>query len=97
MSGMHVLQIEHNVEDFATWKRDAFDADPLGRAAMGVRRHRVACLGADPNYVFIELEFDTRAEADATEAALRRLWRNPLARIGAPIARIAEMVEVKEY
>jgi hypothetical protein len=94
---MPILQIEHQVGDFATWKRNAFDADPLGRAKSGVRRHRVAQSASDPNYVLIELEFASMPEAEAMQAALKNLWRNPLAQIGSPTARIIETVEAKDY
>lgn len=94
---MHVLQIEHRVADFDAWKRSAFDADPLNRAMMGVRRHRVARGLDDPNQVMIELEFDGPTEAEAMAAALRRLWRDPLATIGSSTTRIAQIIESKDY
>src|SRR3977135_1269826 len=94
---MPVLQIQHQVADYESWKRNAFDADPMGRARSGVRRHRISRSASDPNYVFIELEFASMPEAEAMHAALRNLWRNPLAQIGSPTARIFETVEAKEY
>jgi hypothetical protein len=94
---MHVLQIEHQVEDFGTWKGLAFDADPLGRAGMSVRRHWIARATDDPNRLLIQLEFDSKTEAETMDAALRRLWSNPLVKIGVPTTRIAEIVEVREY
>ena len=77
--------------------RNAFDADPIGRVRSGVRSHRVAQAAADPNYVMIDLEFGTMPEAEAMHAALRKLWTNPLARIGSPTARIIENVETRDY
>jgi len=94
---MPTLHIEHQVGDFDTWKRNAFDADPLGRAKAGVVRHRVFQSTSDPNYVLIDLEFASLPEAEAMEKALRNLWRNPLAHIEGPSARIIETVEAKEY
>ena len=94
---MPILHIEHQVADFDTWKRNAFDTDPLGRAKSGVRRHRISLDANDPNYVLIELEFASMPETEAMHAALRNLWRNPLAQIGGPTARIIETVEAKEY
>ena len=94
---MPVLHIEHQVGDFDTWKRTAFDADPIGRVKSGVRRHRISRSVDDPNFVMIELEFNTRPEAEAMHTVLRNLWRNPLAQIGAPTARIIEILEAKEY
>jgi hypothetical protein len=94
---MPTLLIQHQVADFDTWKRNAFDADPIGRAKSGVRRHRISQSASDPNYVLIELEFASMPEAEAMHAALRNLWRNPLAQIEAPTALIIETVEAKEY
>lgn len=94
---MPILHIEHEVADFNTWKRNAFDPDPLGRAKSGVRRHRISQSADDPNFVMIELEFANMAEAEAMQAALRNLWRSPLAQIGSPSSRIIETVEAKEY
>ena len=94
---MPILHIEHQVADYDTWKRNAFDADPIGRAKSGVVRHRISQGASDPNYVLIELEFASMPEAEAMHAALRDLWRNPLAQIGSPTARIIETVEAKEY
>jgi hypothetical protein len=94
---MPILQIEHQVADFNSWKRNAFDPDPLGRASSGVRSHRITRNVDDSNHVTIELEFATMPEAEAMHIALRNLWRSPLAQIGAPTARIIETVEAKEY
>lgn len=94
---MPILHIQHRVADFDTWKRSAFDSDPIGRAASGVRRHRISRGAGDPNYVMIELEFASLPEAEAMHAALKNLWRNPLAPIESPEARIIETVEVSEY
>ena len=94
---MPILQIQHRVADFDAWKRNAFDADPLGRAAAGVRRHRIARSADDPNHLTIELEFASMPEAEAMRAALRDLWRNPLVPIGSPTARILETVETEDY
>lgn len=93
---MPVLHIEHHVADFDTWKRNAFDADPIGRAKAGVRRYRVSRAADDPNYVMVDLEFGSMRETEAMEAALQKLWRNPLVHIGSPTARIIETVETRE-
>lgn len=94
---MQILHIEHQVGDFDAWKRNGFDADPLGRAKAGVRRHRVLRAADDPNHVMVELEFDTMVEAAAMQVALQNLWKNPLVSIGSPTARIVEIVESKDY
>jgi hypothetical protein len=68
---MPVLQIEHAVRDFDAWKA-AFDSDPIGRESGGVRRYRILRPVDDPNYVVVDLEFDTSGEAEAFRASLRR-------------------------
>jgi hypothetical protein len=97
---MHVLQIEHPIRDFDTWKA-AFDRFSDKRQQSGVRRYQILRLTDDPNYVIIELEFDSPSEAEAFLGWLRRdVWSSqeaaPALR-GDPQTRIAEAVEVKEY
>ncbi len=68
---MHLLQIEHPVSDFDTWK-GAFDGFADFRQQSGVRRYRALRPTDDPNYVVIELEFDGSSEAETFLVALRR-------------------------
>ena len=93
---MQILHIEHRVDDFDAWKRNGFDADPIGRSSAGVRRYRIMRPADDPNYVMVDLEFESGHHAQAMQTALRELWRSPLVRIGAPSARILEVVESDE-
>ena len=95
---MPILQIEHPVRDFDAWKA-AFDSDPVGREQGRVRRYRVLRPIDDPNYVMVELEFDSSSEAEAFRAALLNLWLRVQAEglVESPRARIAEEVESKEY
>ena len=92
-----ILRIEHPVPDYRVWKA-AFDGDPIGRARSGVRRHQVQRAVDDPNYVLIDLEFDTRREAEAALAALRVLWQRVAGTVIAdPRARIVQPVETRDY
>ena len=94
---MYILRIEHPVGDFSAWKQ-AFDGDPVGREKSGVRRYQVLRSADDPNYVMIDLEFDTAEQARALLEAMRAVWAGPArAIISDPQARIAEQVEQKEY
>ena len=95
---MPILQIEHAVRDYDTWKR-AFDSDPVGRERGGARRHRIVRSIDDPNYVVIDLEFDGTSEAEAFRTALQELWGRVGGELGleGPQARIVETVESKEY
>ncbi len=73
---MPILRIQHSVPSFEGWKR-AFESDPMDRKASGVRRYHVRRAVADPNFVMIDLEFDTLAEAEKLLERLRQLWAGP--------------------
>jgi hypothetical protein len=83
------------VANYDAWK-EAFDSDPIGRQRSGVRRYRILRPTDDPNYVMIDLEFDSAREAEAAEAELRELWGR-VEVMHSPQARIVEEVEIKEY
>ena len=90
---MPIVRIEHSVPDFEKWKR-VFDSDPADRKGSGVRRHQILRLQDDPNYVMVDLEFDTVAEAQAFLHTMRRIWDGPgEAVMQAARARIADVVE----
>lgn len=94
---MPILRIEHPVPDFAGWKQ-AFESDPVGRERSGVRRYAIFRAVDDPNYVLIDLEFDTNSEAEALLAAMREVWRRVDGQVmWNPQARIIETLETKEY
>jgi ribosomal protein L35AE/L33A len=74
------LRIEHPVPDYGAWKQ-AFDSDPVGREEAGVRRYRVSRAVDDPNYVMVDLEFDTTSEAEALLAAGFMLYNTAVKRV----------------
>lgn len=93
---MPLLRIEHRVPDFVGWKR-AFDSDPADRRGSGVRRYRVLRSVEDPNFVMIDLEFDSVAEAEGLLNKMRQIWSGPAKAIMTdPRAQIAETVETQE-
>jgi hypothetical protein len=95
---MPVLQIEHAITDFETWKR-AFDSDPVDRKAAGVRRYRIFRPVDDPAFIKVDLEFDTVADAESCRAALESLWasgRAAPALAGRASTRIVETIEAVE-
>lgn len=93
---MHVLQIEHPVFQYESWKQ-AFDSDPVNRKQSGVRRYRVLRPIADPHYVIVELEFDTVMEAEALLVALHGLWGRVEGTVMEKAkTRIVEALEVKD-
>jgi hypothetical protein len=91
------LRIEHPVPDVDAWRR-AFDADPLDRRGSGVRRYRVLRSLDDPSHVMVDLDFNSREEAEAMRSALQRMWgrveREGL--IGEGRAHVAEILETTE-
>ena len=92
---MPIVRIEHLVPDFEKWKQ-VFDSDPADRKGSGVRRYRVLRLQDNPNYVLIDLEFDTVSEADAFLRTMQRIWSGPgKAVMQNPSGRIADLVEDK--
>lgn len=90
---MPILHIQHAVPDFGGWKR-AFDDDPMDRKGSGVRRYQVYRPVDDPDFVVIDLEFDTMSEAEKMLVRLRELWAGP----GGAVMRNAEawILEVVE-
>ena len=96
---MPILQIEHPVRDFETWKA-AFDGGQERREVGKVRRYEVYQPIDDPDYIAVDLEFDNRDEAEAFKLGLEEMWRSPqAARVlgGTPRARIVDIVESKRY
>ena len=96
---MIILHIEHPIRDFDTWKK-AFESDPAGRERSGVRRYQILRPIDDPNFVIIDLDFESTTAAEAFLAAMRKVWQSAAAApalAGSPQTRIVEVVESKEY
>ena len=90
---MYMLRIEHPVPNYAGWKK-AFDGDPALRKKSGVRRYQILRPVDNPNYVMIDLEFDTPKDAETLLAGLRLIWgRVEGTLMSDPKARIVEAVE----
>jgi len=93
---MVLLRIQHAVPDFGRWL-NAFHADPVDRKGAGVRRYSVYRLATDPQFVGIDLEFETVPEAEKLLESLRRLWAGPGGAVmRGPEAWIFELVETKQ-
>jgi hypothetical protein len=91
-----IVRIEHSVPSFEKWKQ-AFDNDPADRKGSGVRRYQILRLREDPNYVMIDLEFESMNQAETFLATMQRLWAGPgKAVMQNPRGRVAEIEEVKE-
>jgi hypothetical protein len=91
------LRIEHEVPNYDGWKK-AFENDPMDRQRSGVRRYAILRDVENPNYVMIDLEFDSREEAEALLAGMRQVWsRVQGSVIFEPRARIVETAATREY
>lgn len=90
---MPTLHIEHAISDFGVWST-AFTSFGEARRTAGVRDARVHQPVDDPNFVVVDLDFDTREEAAAFRHFLETvIWQNPTnspALVGAPRAIILE-------
>lgn len=58
------LHIEHSITDYATW-RTAFDSFTAVRREAGVLAERVARPVDDPEYIVVDLDFGSTAQAGA--------------------------------
>jgi hypothetical protein len=90
---MPTLLIEHAIKDFNTW-HEAFVRFEGRRRAGGVLHERVMQPVDDPQYVLIDLEFDTVDAARRFQKFLEtEVWSTPAnspALVGRPSVRIAE-------
>jgi hypothetical protein len=59
---MAFMLAHFEIDDFDTWKRERFDADPAGRK-QSAKNHVISRGVDDPSQVFIRLEFGSADEA----------------------------------
>lgn len=94
---MPTLHIEHPITDLETWKT-AFGRFAEQRARAGVTASRVRQPVDDPNFIVIDLDFDSIAQAEAFREFLRTtVWasaENAPALAGGPRADILDDVSV---
>ena len=92
---MAYLMAQFELDDYDTWKRERFDADPAGRK-QSAKRHQVFRAVDDGNKVFIGLEFDS--VVDATSFRERLLSSGALEGIQQNVPpTVVEVVEEVEY
>ncbi len=94
---MATLHIEHAISDFELW-RGAFERFEQYRTQAGVRAQRIQRPLDDPNYVVIDLDFDTVGAAERFRDFLTTtVWssrdKSP-ALAGAPQTRILEAAPI---
>jgi hypothetical protein len=90
---MVVLQIQHKVPNFEGWKKAFYD-DPIDRKRSGVLHYRIFRPVDDPNYVIIDLEFDSVELANEALSSLQKLWVTVEGKVMmSPQTRILDLVE----
>ena len=94
---MPSLHIEHPITDLSTWVA-AFNRFQAARTNAGVRSTRVHQPVDDDHFIYIDLDFDTVAEAAAFKEFLEtNVWSSSEASpglAGTPIARVLSEVAV---
>jgi hypothetical protein len=89
------LHIEHAITDLDTWLRAFARFEPARRKA-GVRSHAVHQPVDDDKHIYIRLEFDDEAQANAFKRFLEtQVWSSPDASpglSGTPRARLLRLV-----
>jgi hypothetical protein len=94
---MTTLRIEHAIHDFGTWQK-AFDSFAEARTRAGVRSLAIRRPVDDPNYLMLDLEFDTAGQAEAFAGFLHQhVWSSPVSSpglAGTPQTRILDVVTV---
>lgn len=66
---MHTVIIQHDVQDYATWKA-GFDAHQPARAAAGVKHHVLGTVAGSPNTVVLISDWDKLED-------IRAFFENP--------------------
>ncbi len=95
---MATLHIEHPITDLETWLR-AFNGFADGRKGAGVTAQRVFQPDDDDKYIYIHLDFDEVAQAEAFKGFLETVvWASRDASpglAGKPQARILHEVDTQ--
>jgi hypothetical protein len=61
---MAFILAQFELDDYDTWKRERFDADPAGRK-QAAKNHVISRAVDDPSQVFVRVEFDSTEEAQS--------------------------------
>jgi len=96
---MATLRVEHAIHDYGIWQQ-AFDSFAEARAKAGVRSFAIRQPVDDPQYLMLDLEFDTPGQAEAFARFLHEhVWSSRAsspALAGAPHARVLDLMRTGE-
>jgi hypothetical protein len=93
---MAYMLAQFDVDDYDTWKRERFDADPAGRAetAKGYMLFRAV---DDPNKVFVGVEFGSVEEARSFRERLLASGALDVAMTVVSPPTVVEVADRREY
>jgi len=96
---MATLRIEHAIHDYDIWKT-AFDGFADVRVKAGVRAFTIRRPVDNPNYLMLDLEFDTTERAGAFATFLEQnVWSSPTSSpglAGVPPTRVPDLIRNEE-
>ena len=96
---MTTLRIEHAITDYQLWRK-AFDGFAEARAQAGVRSFAIRLPVDDPQYLMLDLEFDSAGQARKfADFLMRHVWSSAASSPGLggpPQTRILRLVPVGE-
>lgn len=91
---MYILHLEHPVPDYKVWK-ELFDNSTISRENSGMLGYKILRPVDGANFVIVDIEFETTAQAQSFLNTLRIVWQNLANKVMKdPVARIFEVVEV---
>ena len=94
---MPILRIEHEISDLTTWL-ETFKRFAPARVQAGVQQAEVFQPVDDPNYIVVNLRFETvEAATNFREFLIDVVWASPdtsPALVGAPTARVLTEVSI---
>ena len=96
---MTTLRIEHAITDYQLWRK-AFDGFAEARAQAGVRSFAIRLPVDDPQYLMLDLEFDSPGQARTfADFLMRHVWSSRASSpglAGPPQTRILDLVPTGE-
>lgn len=92
---MTTLRIEHAITDYQLWRK-AFDRFAEARAQAGVRSFAIRLPVDDPQYLMLDLEFDSPGPAQAfADFLMQHVWSSSASSpglAGPPQTRILDLL-----
>jgi len=92
---MALMLAHFEMDDYETWKRERFDADPAGRR-QSAKNHVISRGVDDPSQVFVRVEFGSAEEAASFRERLMESGALEGMRIKVPPT-VVEVVDTAEY